>query len=254
MTNLPLTFRRLEDIILQQKKESEKKDFTASLLQGDGDNDYEKYMRTDSLLSLQREKCEWIYRDELLFQITHQSTELWLKLQNEELAEAAIQLSAGHLAKATVLVRRAMECIKLITQQLEILTFMTPCDFLKIRPALGNGSGMESPGWRNVNINAKKLAKAFSDYVREQQIELIDIYTLKTHGEFYNLCESLINWDEKVAMWRMRHYKVAVRTIGHGSIGTKGTPVDKLIQRLNMKYFTELWEVRTKLTEISSGY
>lgn len=239
---------------MQQKKVTEEKDFTTSLLQGEGGNDYEKYMKTDSLLSLQREKNQWVYRDELLFQITHQSTELWLKLHNEELAEATRELNAGHLANATVLVKRGLECIKLITQQLEILTFMTPYDFLKIRPALGNGSGMESPGWRNVNINANKLAKAFNDYVREQQIELLDIYTLKTHGEFYNLCESLINWDEQVAMWRMRHYKVAVRTIGHGSVGTKGTPVDKLIQRLNMKYFTELWAVRTKLTEISTGY
>ncbi len=211
-------------------------------------------MRTDSLLSLQREKSEWIYRDELLFQITHQSTELWLKLQNEELDEAARELNAGHLAKASILVRRGTECIKIISQQLEILTFMTPCDFIKIRPSLGNGSGIESPGWRSVNINAKKLAKAFSDYVREQQIDLIDVYTVKAHSEFYNLCESLINWDEQVAMWRIRHYKVAVRTIGHNSIGTKGTPVDKLIQRLNMKYFTELWEVRTKLTEMSSEY
>lgn len=238
---------------MQQNKATKNRDFSTSLLQGDGDNDYEKYMRIGSLLSLQREQNEWIYRDELLFQITHQSTELWLKLQNEELAEATRELNAGRLANATVLVRRGIECIKLITQQLEILTFMTPYDFLKIRPALGNGSGLESPGWRNVNINAKKLAKVFSEYVREQQIELIDIYTLKAHGEFYNLCESLIAWDEQVAMWRMRHYKVAVRTIGHGSIGTKGTPVDKLVQRLNLKYFTELWEVRTKLTEISLG-
>lgn len=236
------------------KKTNQEKNIIASLLQGDGNNDYEKYMRINSLLSLQREKSEWIYRDELLFQITHQSTELWLKLQNEELEEAARELNAGCLAKATVLVRRGMECIKLISQQLEILTFMSPYDFLKIRPALGNGSGMESPGWRNVNINAKKLAKAFNDYVREQHIELIDVYTKKAHSEFYNLCESLINWDEQVAMWRMRHYKIAVRTIGHGSIGTKGTPVDKLTQRLNMKYFIELWEVRTKLTELSSGY
>ncbi|NBM78971.1 hypothetical protein GWI76_06870 [Proteus sp. G2659] len=44
--------------------------------------------------------------------------------QNEELAEAASELSAEHVAKATVLVKRGMEYIKLLAQQLEILTFM----------------------------------------------------------------------------------------------------------------------------------
>ncbi|WP_265576165.1 hypothetical protein [Proteus sp. CD3] len=47
-----------------------------------------------------------------------------MKLQNEELAEAASELRAGHVAKATVLVKRGMEYIKLLAQQLEILTFM----------------------------------------------------------------------------------------------------------------------------------
>ncbi|ENU1225521.1 MULTISPECIES: hypothetical protein [Providencia] len=50
---------------MQQKKTNQEKNFTTSLLQGDGKNDYEKYMRINSLLSLQREKSEWIYRDEL---------------------------------------------------------------------------------------------------------------------------------------------------------------------------------------------
>ncbi len=63
--------------------------------------------------------------NELCFQVIHQSTERWLKLQqNEELAEAASELSAGHVAKATVLVKRGVEYIKLLAQQLEILTFM----------------------------------------------------------------------------------------------------------------------------------
>ncbi len=47
------------------EKTNQEKNFTTSLLQGDGKNDYEKYMRINSLLSLQREKSEWIYRDEL---------------------------------------------------------------------------------------------------------------------------------------------------------------------------------------------
>ena len=43
-------------------------------------SDYERYLRTDALLALQKTADEWVHRDELLFQTVHQSSELWLKL------------------------------------------------------------------------------------------------------------------------------------------------------------------------------
>ena len=56
------------------------------VLPGDGGSDYERYLRTDELLALQKEPGEWAHRDELLFQTVHQSSELWLKLANAEVA------------------------------------------------------------------------------------------------------------------------------------------------------------------------
>jgi tryptophan 2,3-dioxygenase len=53
-------------------------------------------MRTDELLSLQRRPEEVIHRDELLFQVVHQSTELWLKLACSEIAEATRLIGDGH--------------------------------------------------------------------------------------------------------------------------------------------------------------
>ena len=50
------------------------------ILSGDGESDYERYLRTDELLALQKGADEWVHRDELLFQTVHQSSELWLKL------------------------------------------------------------------------------------------------------------------------------------------------------------------------------
>ncbi|WP_433709817.1 hypothetical protein ACQP2U_25550 [Nocardia sp. CA-084685] len=65
------------------------KDYSQQILSGEGDNDYARYMRTDRLLDLQRRPDESVHRDELLFQIVHQSTELWLKLACAELCKAA---------------------------------------------------------------------------------------------------------------------------------------------------------------------
>ncbi|WP_051165410.1 hypothetical protein [Nocardia testacea] len=59
----------------------------------------------------------------------------------------------------------------------------------------------------------------------------------------------MIDWDEALGLWRARHYKLAVRIIGHAARGTKGTPVDSLTGLLNQKYFPELWWIRSILTE-----
>ena len=60
----------------------------AQILEGVGGNDYERYIRTDELLALQKGPDEWLHRDELLFTVTHQSSELWLKLAVSEIGEA----------------------------------------------------------------------------------------------------------------------------------------------------------------------
>ena len=58
--------------------EAEQDEF-APVLEGPGSSDYERYLRTEELLSLQKGPGEWAHRDELLFQTVHQASELWLK-------------------------------------------------------------------------------------------------------------------------------------------------------------------------------
>ena len=59
-----------------------------AVLDGEGRNDYARYMKTDILLSLQLPDEKLIHKDEMMFQIVHQSTELWLKLSCYELTQA----------------------------------------------------------------------------------------------------------------------------------------------------------------------
>src|SRR5207302_4651108 len=58
----------------------EDEDEFAPILPGRGASDYERYLRTDELLALQKTPAESAHRDELLFQVVHQSSELWLRL------------------------------------------------------------------------------------------------------------------------------------------------------------------------------
>ncbi len=58
----------------------------------------------------------------------------------------------------------------------------------------------------------------------------------------------MIDWDERISLWRVQHYKMATRVIGHQVVGTQGTPVDVLAKLISYKFFPELWDVRTELT------
>ena len=94
-------------------------DFSEPILPGQGASDYERYLRTDELLALQKSPDERIHPDELLFQTVHQSSELWLKLGTSEVARATAHVRAGEYAAALRLLRRASLCLQFITAQLD---------------------------------------------------------------------------------------------------------------------------------------
>ncbi|MFI5933710.1 tryptophan 2,3-dioxygenase family protein [Actinoplanes sp. NPDC051494] len=212
-------------------------------------SEYAQYMRTDELLALQRTPEEWIHPDELLFQITHQSTELWLKLAIAQVLRAAERVAAGQPGQAELLVQRACTALRLITGQLEILRHLTPADFARLRPALGNGSGAESPGWQGLRRGGRELGRAFEVRLAATGDTLAGLYRGDPSGDFYRLAESLVELDERIALWRTEHYKIATRIIGHAVLGTHGTPVDALAKLITHKLYPRLWAVRTELTE-----
>ena len=82
---------------------TEVEDFSEPILPGTAASDYERYLRTDELLALQKRPEELSHRDELLFMTVHQSSELWLKLAAFEVETAvgllkATASSAGRFA------------------------------------------------------------------------------------------------------------------------------------------------------------
>ena len=82
-------------------------DLHAPVLLGPGASDYERYLCTDELLSLQKTAEERGHHDELLFQTVHQSSELWLKFAWTEVEEAAAALERDDPAAAARLLRRS---------------------------------------------------------------------------------------------------------------------------------------------------
>ena len=221
------------------------------VLEGEGGSDYERYLRTDELLALQKSPDEWAHRDELLFQTVHQASELWLKLATTEVAEATRLIGEDDLAGAIRLLRRSIDCMKIVTGALDMLEHLSPWEYQEVRKVLGHGSGFDSPGFRIVQKLTPALGAAFHAAREREGLTLVEVYTLgREHEELYQLAELLIEWDERVVVWRARHFVVVERIIGGSVVGTQGTPVEVLGRLIHKRFFPELWEVRNELTTL----
>jgi tryptophan 2,3-dioxygenase len=224
-------------------------DFSEPILPGDGASDYERYLRTDDLLRLQKPPEERTHPDELLFQTVHQSSELWLKLGTSEVERASVHVEAGELAAALRLLRRASLCLELITRQLDMLEQMSPWEYQEVRRVLGHGSGFDSPGFREVRRVTPPLGAAFEGALATAGLDVVELYVHgRDHEELYQLAEALVDWDERITMWRIRHYKVVARIIGDQVVGTQGTPVEVLGKMIHHNFFPALWRARNQLT------
>jgi tryptophan 2,3-dioxygenase len=236
----------------QQPENPQADDFSEPILPGGAASDYERYLNTDELLSLQKGPEEWVHRDELLFQVTHQSSELWLKLSWSDADEAARLIEEGDLRGGLRLLKRASLCVRFLISQLEMLEHMSPWEYQEIREVLGHGSGFDSPGWNELRRVFPRLGQAFHAARRAAGLSLRELYVQgRDHEHLYQLAEALIELDEQAQLWRMRHYQVVARVIGDQVVGTQGTPVELLGRLIAKTSFPELWEVRNDLTALS---
>ncbi len=217
---------------------------------GEGSSDYEVYIRTDELLALQPEPGSWKHRDELLFTVVHQSSELWLKLATAEIDHAVLNIFQGSIQTASRFLLRARDCINYTTAQLPMLEKMTPWDYQHVRTALGHGSGFDSPGFRNLRMSLQGLVGAVQAALADANLTLTDLYlNVEAHEALYSLVELLVDIDEALMIWRSVHVKVIERTIGGTVEGTQGTPVEIVRNLRDRSIMEELWEVRADLTQ-----
>jgi tryptophan 2,3-dioxygenase len=225
-------------------------DFSKPVLPGTAASDYERYLRTDELLALQKTPEEAAHHDELLFQVVHQSSELWLKLACAEVEAATVHLQNQELPAAIRLLRRAPRCLILITDQIHMLEHMSPWEYQTIRRVLGHGSGFDSPGFKCLQHITPLAGDAFTALLASRGLTLVELYERgRDVEELYQIAELLIEWDERVTLWKFHHLKLVERIIGGHVVGTQGTPVEVLGRRIGVTFFPELWNVRNTLTE-----
>jgi len=211
--------------------------------------EYEKYIRTEELLSLQKTPEALTCHDEMQFQVVHQVAELWMKLCAFELRSVATLLDEDSLSLAMTRFERVARMQRLLVEQMDLMDTMTPKAYMTVRSGLGRGSGQESPGFKSLlRLPGELLWPALSRLLERREITLRSIYEEPdAHHELLTVCERYVDFDQYLQFWRHRHLLMVYRIIGEGTPSLKGKPSDLLANGMKQRFFPALWDVRDEL-------
>lgn len=213
-----------------------------------GESEYERYLRVQDLLELQKPPDRRTHPDELMFQTIHQVEELWMKWIVHELGEAVVYLDGDRLAEATRALARAVAVQEMLVRQLHMFEHMQPHAYLSIRKGLGHGSGMDSPGFNRINDAAPVLWKAYERALERGGVELLAMYQRPdAHPAHLAVAERLADLDAQMQRFKREHIMVVKRIIGIGTASLRGNPIDMLERSSNLTYFPLLWAVRDRM-------
>ncbi|MHB2020789.1 MAG: tryptophan 2,3-dioxygenase family protein [Candidatus Xenobia bacterium] len=211
--------------------------------------DYEKYIRTESLLALQKKPEELAIHDELLFQITHQSCELWMKQLLHELQHVMHLLDEDQLAECARILGRVIEITKVLTSQFPILETLLPLDFHVIRTQLGRGSGSESPGFNALLRIPQQIWPHVATMLERHQLTALQVQREpRRHADVMGVLNGLMEWDEQFQKLRYIHWALTRRVLGTNVLSLKKIPVGTLSPGGSEPLFPELWKAVDELT------
>jgi tryptophan 2,3-dioxygenase len=116
----------------------------------EGRLDYMGYLQLHSLLDCQRPVSS--SHDEMLFIVIHQVTELWLRLMLHELDAARHLIAGDALAPSFKMTARVSRIQEQLVHSWDVLSTLTPADYLVFRDLLGPASGFQSPQYRRLEF------------------------------------------------------------------------------------------------------
>ena len=129
------------------------------------DMTYGDYLALDALLDAQQPLST--HHDEMLFIVIHQTKELWLKQMVHELTYAQAQVRAGRLAPAQKALARVSRIQAVMTHSWDVLSTLTPADYLSFRGRLGTSSGFQSAQFRELEYRLGLKDASFLRFHRE---------------------------------------------------------------------------------------
>ena len=246
---------------------------------------YADYLKLDTLLAAQQPLSD--LHDEMLFIVIHQTKELWLKQMLHELRLAIGLLAEDRFSQAYKAMARVGRIQAVMTLSWDVLSTLTPVDYMAFRHVLGTSSGFQSAQFREVEFRLGLKEPNFLNHYAEGSAERAHLqvaldepslreaahaaleragFDLGDHSEdaigeawlqvyrdadryfdLYELAEKLLDIDDALASWRHKHVLTVERIIGNKP-GTGGSAgASYLRSTLTKRVFPELWSLRTHL-------
>ncbi|MDP2339798.1 MAG: tryptophan 2,3-dioxygenase family protein [Deltaproteobacteria bacterium] len=218
---------------------------------GTGESDYERYIRTDELLSLQKKTTSLANHEELFFQCIHQAMELWFKVAGFELEKIARFVDGDDLERGAWHLRRTAHMLDHVGDGLPLLETLAPADYHEIRLALGRGSGQDSPGFKLILDELPRLWAPFERTLDRHGVTLLAVFQTPhapTHQGLFRVAQGYLQLDEAFQRFRYDHLQLARREIGLAVKSLKGVPARNLEQGVLKPAYPALWTVIEELT------
>jgi tryptophan 2,3-dioxygenase len=246
---------------------------------------YADYLSLKDLLGAQNPLSD--LHDEMLFIVIHQTKELWMKQMLHELRLAVELVEADRFPEGYKAMARISRIQAVMTLSWDVLSTLTPVDYLKFRGVLGTSSGFQSeqfreiefrlglkePNFLNQYAHGSKERAALEKAIAEPSLREASHGALERAGfdlgdrsvealarawlevyrdsgrwfDLYELAEKLVDIDDALASWRHKHVLTVERIIGNKQ-GTGGSAgAPYLRATLEKRVFPELWALRTDL-------
>ena len=163
-----------------------------------GEMSYGDYLQLDRLLEAQRPLSP--NHNEMLFIIQHQTTELWMKLVIHELKAAIQQLRQDQLSPAFKMLARVSRIMAQLVQAWDVLSTLTPSEYMDFRDRLGRSSGFQSHQYRAIEfLLGNKRAELLAPFRHRDAI----------HAELAALLAAPSIYDEAIRLLARRGLPIA---------------------------------------------
>lgn len=213
---------------------------------------YEKYMRTEELLSLQKDERDLCRPEELTIQIIHQISELHYKLTLQYLELGKAYMEAKCISRSIDELRKVDTQLKHLLEALNLTNVIRSRDYLYIHKSLGLGSTMDSPGYIALLEKGPSLWKPFKNLLAERGITVSQLLRHgDSHYELFLLLQEMISFDELFQVLRNFYIKKDSKLLATEShIGKDSFGYSENHDKV--EFFPEIWKAISEQTQSSS--
>ena len=161
------------------------------------DLSYGEYLDLERLLAAQHPRSD--QHDEMLFIVIHQASELWMKLSYHELSASRAHIATDDLGPALKMIARVSRIQAQLIQSWDVLATLTPSEYNRIRPHLGQSSGFQSFQYRKLDFI---LGLKNAEHLRVHENDPV------VHGALLSLLSTPSLYDEALRLLARRGFKI----------------------------------------------